>query len=144
MRWRFWRASETPDRTAPFSAVGARQVRALRHDPRAVPEYEMLSDALLWWDDEFPPRLSMEDINALRRVLHHRTTLIERSCGGDPGWAQAWSQVERNFPDWPGLRPERSDPALADELERGRARALRECEALKRWARRYCPDADHR
>ena len=77
-------------------------------------------------------------------VLHHRTTLIERSCGGDPGWAQAWSQVERNFPDWPGLRPERSDPALADELERGRARALRECEALKRWARRYCPDADHR
>lgn len=85
-------------------------------DPNAMPQYDMLSDAIIWSDEK--PLLSTELHNALRQVWHFRTCCILRDNRIDNDLI---AKCVRLFPNWIGFLPERwnQTPEILAEYRRG-------------------------
>lgn len=101
-------------------AIPPELLTLLRHasfDPAAVRKFNLM-DGGYRWSDEFPEGFFDEVIRLNywldRYLAAHRASLV---LGGDVDrFRSIWQEVEREAPDWPGLRPERSDASLAPEL----------------------------
>ena len=86
-------------------------------DPNAVPQYEALSDSLIWTDErrlDYPRDLS----DALRLVFNFRTHII---LGTDNLDMNAWANWLRMAPAWIGFASSRTRPteAACAEYRRG-------------------------
>jgi hypothetical protein len=72
------------------------------------------------WSDERLPQSSTACMAhgswVFRFVMGYRVSLIRGAPREE--LRPAWDQLLRECPDWPGFRPERSDPSLATELDR--------------------------
>jgi hypothetical protein len=113
-------------------------------NPQAERFYEVMSGAF-WWTDELvreASRACMAKGNwAFRYLMGYRASLIRGAP--DDRLRPAWDQVRRECPTWPGLRPERSGPGLAKEMDR---EGRRQCVAFRRWGREFMAGreaADH-
>ena len=92
-------------------------LRQTSFDPMATRKYNIF-DGGFRWSDEFPPEFFHEVIRLdywLDRYLAaHRAALI---LGEDVHrFRTIWMEVEREVPNWPGLRAERCDFRLGPEL----------------------------
>ncbi len=92
-------------------------LRQTRYDQSAHRSYDLFAGGFQWSDEipegfwEFVIRL---DDWSHRKLIAHRAAVI---LGGDVGrFIEIWREVERDAPDWPGLRPERRDPSLSEQL----------------------------
>lgn len=106
--------------------------RAVWH-PDAKRSYEVMTGSL-WWTDELMCEVSHlctgRDNWSYRYLMGFRASVIR----GAPNEAfrPVWDQVERECPNWPGLRPERNSVSLAAELRR---EGRRQCVEFMRWER---------
>ncbi|MHB1559984.1 MAG: hypothetical protein ACYC61_21240 [Isosphaeraceae bacterium] len=115
------------------------------HDPRAERSYEGLSDSFFWSDELLWEGLARYGVAyPFRQLIGYRSSVIRGAP--DARVRPVWQQVAEACPGWPGLRPERSSPALAPELTRasrrftaGFLRAMRECEREMAEGRRADP-----
>lgn len=100
-----------------MSAFEALAIRLdnLSADPRAKCRYDLFAGALVW-SDERPTWDNAETdfpgLGDLRALWAYRASLIL----GEPRekFQAVWELALRLCPNWPGLLPERRDPALAD------------------------------
>ena len=86
-----------------------------RHDPAAVPHYEMLSGSFNWSDEHYLAFVALCQslgCEAATALFAYRTSLIE----GRPReeLRSAWDEVKERCPAWIGFRPDRTAPT--DEL----------------------------
>jgi hypothetical protein len=92
-------------------------LRHTRHDPSAHRGYDHFAGGFRW-SDEFPEGfwevvIRLQDWSH-RKLIAHRAAVI---LGGDIGrFVSTWQEVERDAPNWPGLRPERRDTCLSAQL----------------------------
>lgn len=112
---------------------------ALTVDPLATVDYEYLSGGLVWSDelprDENGKRLVVRS-GAVKYVLAYRASITldqERSQ-----FRPHWEQLERDAPNWPGLRPDRRDDAARRRLVARNEGLDRELDRLDRLVRRSC------
>ena len=86
-------------------------------DPNAKPQYDILSDAIIWTDEK-NPSLNSELIGAMRQVWHFRTYCMLR---GDRIDNDVIAKCVRLFPNWIGFLPERWNPTpeILAEYRRG-------------------------
>lgn len=104
------------------------------YDPRAERSYEGLSDSFFWSDELLWEGLARYGVDyPFRQLVGYRSSVIRGAP--DVRLQPVWQQVAEASPRWPGLRPERSSPALAPELTRASRqftaeflRVMRECE----------------
>src|SRR5262245_46857127 len=88
-------------------------LRQTQYDPSARRGYDLFAGGLRW-ADEFPDGLGEVVIRlqdwSHRKLIAHRSAVI---LGGDVGrFIEIWQEIERDAPNWPGLRPERRAPGL--------------------------------
>lgn len=101
--------------------------------PDAARFYEVMSGGF-WWTDELVREASRvcvgRDNWSFRYLMGYRASVVR----GEPDEClrPVWEQLRRECPAWPGLRPERSSPALAAELRR---ESRRQCVEFLRWMR---------
>ena len=121
-----------PDTPSP--AILAHAIQHCQFHPDAKRSAELLSGGFMW-SDERPEAAYIDSENdyLFRFLIGFRASLIR----GEPmeELRPVWDELQRLCPSWPGFRPERSDPALHDELKREllkncrySTRALRHCE----------------
>lgn len=86
-------------------------------DPNAKPQYDMLSDAIIW-SDEKHSKLTSDLICAMRQVWRFRTLCILRDHRID---SDVITKCVKLFPHWIGFLPERwnSTPEVLAEYRRG-------------------------
>jgi hypothetical protein len=93
-------------------------LRQARFDEKAVRKYEKLSGGF-WWSDERiydVVGLCMEvDSHAYQYALAFRASLSNGTPRDD--LRDAWDQLLRECPNWPGFRLERRATSLASELQ---------------------------
>lgn len=82
-----------------------------RVDPKAILQYDLLADALVW-SDEFPAQSKCPpvELGSIRVLLKYRTSVILQSP--DERLKPYWEQALLMFPHWAGFIPERSEPSL--------------------------------
>ncbi len=95
--------------------------------------YELMTGSF-WWSDELVREVSRLCVGrkdwSYRYLMGYRASVIRGAP--DEHLRPVWEQVARECPDWPGLRPERNSPALADELRREERRQCVEFRRLER------------
>lgn len=110
--------------------------RRLNYDPAAEPHAELMSGSCMW-PDEISREWCTQCIWKTREWFHLRYQLTV----GEPVPAEAlerWRQFEREYPNWPLFRPERSSPDIAERVRRMVHRATRRtCIELERMDREY-------
>ena len=103
------------------------------YDPDAQRCYEILADSFFWSDElVWEGFAEFSQDWPFRQLMAYRGTVIRGAP--DPDLQPVWEQVAKECPGWPGLRPERSSPALAAALQRARRRAYVELLRLEREA----------
>lgn len=99
--------------------VIASAMNAMRMNPHATIQCDLLSNAL-FWSDELPElgRLRPRDFWCLRPVLRYRTTLILELP--EKLHEIYWKKAQHAFPDWCGFYPSRcqEDNQLADHFRK--------------------------
>ena len=91
-----------------FSPAALAVLDSQQYDPEAKGFYEMLSGGLVWPDERPEPGEPGRDLvfsNAAYGCLMATRAAI--TLGKETGIWPVWEQVEREAPNWPGLRPER-------------------------------------
>jgi hypothetical protein len=138
-----------PERSdVPRPDILARAIRRCRYSPAATRSAELMSGGFMW-SDEMPARWYFDPDYGytFRFLIGFRASLIR----GEPmeGLRPIWDEVRRLCPQWPGFRPERSDPALREELERelrstcrSVTRALRQTFGRPRKRPAHAPEAE--
>ena len=86
-------------------------------DPNAKPQYDIMSDAIVW-SDEKHPNLTWDLISALQQVWHFRTHCILHNKRID---SDVIDKCAKLFPRWIGFLPERwnQTPEILAEYRRG-------------------------
>jgi hypothetical protein len=112
--------SEPVGALPPLTPDQARALESLRFDPNARRSYELLSGGFVWTDETcdgvwHAPDAGDEQWYVLRYLWGYRASLIRGAP--DERLRSTWDAMVANYPDWPGLRPERRSTALAAELE---------------------------
>lgn len=102
----------------PLPSVLAKALRHTRFDPMATRSAELMSGGFMY-SDEMPAPWYFDPHHgryAFRLLVAYRASVIR----GHPVeyLKPLWVEVQRRCPHWPGFRPERSDPALREDLER--------------------------
>ena len=99
-------------RPVDYSRFGETLNRIRFPDPNAEPNYDAMSDGLIWSDESalikrqnFDLEVEWHLISALRPVWHHRARLI---CGESSDYEPQWIQANSAFPNWIGFLPERT------------------------------------
>jgi hypothetical protein len=104
----------------------AEYFRAIRVcDAGARPQYDVLSDAIVW-PDEFPNDVPAERFDActcIRYVWRSRTC---RLIGLAPEYEEWWRRAFELFPEWVGFLPERNAASaeLAEMFHQRRAASV--------------------
>lgn len=113
-------------------------------DANAKRSYDAMSGGFGWSDERLG---DVADICikvgnwAFRYLMGYRASLI-RGTPRDELRA-AWDQLQREYPDWPGFRPERASPDLAIELKHEDRRIRREfLRAERECKQRTQPDSN--
>lgn len=99
----------------------------------AFKQYDGLADAI-WWSDEMLlwPRPNAAEDDALRSLLHFRTTLILGQP--DESVRSFWTVAQASFPNWIGFAPDRTTPnpklveyhrRMSEAFDRAVRRAIR-------------------
>ena len=111
----FTRRPERSDDPRPD--ILTRAIRRCRYSPAATRSAELMSGGFMW-SDEMPARWYFDPDYGytFRLLIGFRASLIR----GEPieGLRPIWDKVRRLCPQWPGFRPERSDPVLREEFAR--------------------------
>jgi hypothetical protein len=105
----------------PFIALSEARLEVLAravYDPDAERSYEGLSESFLWSDERLWEAMAHDKAGAVRRLMGYRGSVIRGAPDSD--LRPLWEQVVRTCPNWPGVRPERSSPALSPALNRAR------------------------
>ena len=87
--------------------------------------YDGMSDSFMWSDESWEEVISVcgEHKNwSFRFLLAYRGMVIRGEADGLESLQPLWNQVARECPQWPGLRPERNSPLLANDLRRASRR----------------------
>lgn len=108
--------SLTPESVTVFHPVFNR----LTYDPNAERSVHLQAGGFVWSDETPDFRTEGTFPIPITRfmicLISYRTTLI-RGLPHEP-FTPCWQEFKRCCPDWPGFRPERSDPGLVDDLDR--------------------------
>jgi hypothetical protein len=98
-----------------LKALG-RVLRDLCIDPSARPQYDLMSDAVIW-PDEVPIEENPSAWWDVRPIWHLRTRIV---LGLETSPPALWIDARREFPSWIGFLPERSEPTptLRETYER--------------------------
>lgn len=105
--------------------------------PDAERTFEGMSGGFMWSAERLTDVASIcskLDNWAFRYVIAYRASLIRRKPRSE--LIEPWEQLRIACPDWPGFRPERSDPALEEALDAESDESLRQIEHLSKvWER---------
>ena len=106
-------------------------------DPGASRGYEHFSGGF-YWSDEFAIghmeiALGLNDFTHRFLIAHRSAIILGRNV---QRFLALWQEVEQHVPGWPGLRPERRDPALTAELVAKHAEVAAGLDELDRTVRR--------
>lgn len=113
----------------PFPVAARALFGSLRHDPSAKRGFDVFSGGFVWSDEVSRDVDAVPDtVLPLRQLIDHRAALTN---GTTSEHAEVWAAVERLYPDWPGLRPERRDAELAVELAIELDAAIEDLEAFE-------------
>jgi hypothetical protein len=102
-----------------FPEAALAVLRQARWDPNATHSFEVMSGGFAWSDERLGEAAAacLEHRSwAFRLLMGYRASLI-RGAPRDE-LRPPWDQLLPECPQWPGFRPERSDRALAAELDR--------------------------
>ena len=113
-------------------AAHARRLNVRRLPWPLPPCYDIMSDALVWFDEAYLPWMPVELVWALRPLWHYRTGLI---IGEPRPYREWWDLGRRLFPLWRGFRPGRCQRSLwlAKLYRGGRAEGDRSLDELEAW-----------
>ena len=102
-----------------FPVAALAILRQARWEPDATHSYEVMSGGFAWSDErlsQLSTACMAEGSWAFRYLMGYRASLIRGAPREE--LRPPWDQLLRECPEWPGFRPERSDPSLAAELDR--------------------------
>jgi hypothetical protein len=103
-------------------------LRGLKYDPDATRHYEVMSGGFVW-SDEIPKDYSDKAADwALRFLIGYRASLIRGKPREELRFV--WDTVLAGCPGWPSFHPERSNTALAEELNKNSRRTVKYLDRL--------------
>lgn len=82
---------------------------ALEHDPAAGIVYDLMSDGLVWSDEQLWLGLTVEQMGCLRALFRYRTSLI--LSAPDSRFEALWMLAKAKCPQWIGFHPSRCSPS---------------------------------
>lgn len=106
-----------------FPDAALAQLRSARFQETAFPCLELTTKSLVWSDEAYLEFVAVcNDHGSPWGLvpLNFRSSLIRGQP--DESGREAWDELRRRCPQWPGFRPERCSPMLCEELERQVAR----------------------
>jgi hypothetical protein len=80
----------------------------LKFDPMAEVFHELMSDALVWTDEQIQG-LTVEQMGCLRALLRYRTSLIVETP--DTRFERLWKLLKVKYPKWIGFTSFRCTPS---------------------------------
>lgn len=116
----------------PLTDAMAEALALLECDPDLDPVYEGFSDSLIWLDEinsEFEEAcrpILPEAGSVIRSLWAYRASVVRGSA--DSRFERLWAEMESNYPNWPGLLPDRRSTRWRAHLEIQAEEFLRACD----------------